>query len=92
MELSPRQTKVLTVIATHIYQFGYQPSVREVADILGFRSACSVTRVLAELKRTGVVSDNGRRSVAFSWRDYVDEGMVIVRAIPGPGNEGECGD
>ncbi len=55
-ELTDRQATVLEVIARHIDDMGYPPTIRELGDNLGIRSTNGVNDHLKALERKGYLS------------------------------------
>lgn len=54
-QLSPRQAALLDHLCAYVTQHGYPPSMRELAEALGYRSVGSVHYQLGELQRLGYV-------------------------------------
>lgn len=52
-DLTPRQRRVLQIVADSLDRSGYPPSVREIGEQLGLASTSSVTRLLRALERKG---------------------------------------
>lgn len=70
-ELNDTEKKMLTFIAKTIDQHGYQPSMREIADELGYSGAAYVPRLVASCVQKGVVREQrGARAIVFDWRDF----------------------
>lgn len=59
-KLSRRQAEALAVIRGHVAQHGYPPSVRELAQALGLRSASSAHHLLIKLETKGHIRRRGR--------------------------------
>lgn len=53
--LSSNQTKILKFIAEKINQYGYPPSVREIADAVSLRSSATVHAHLKSLEKLGYI-------------------------------------
>lgn len=69
--LNETEEKMLKFVAKTIDQHGYQPSMREIADELGYSGAAYVPRLVASCMRKGVVREQrGARAIVFDWRDY----------------------
>ena len=68
-----KQIGILTMIANHIWNYGYQPTLREIAAELGWESPGYVQTLLQHwFEETG----DGRvtmrsRAIDFNWREYV---------------------
>lgn len=63
---SPRQREVLRLVAAHVEEWGYPPSVRELMDSLGVRSTNQVVEMLRALERKGLMRRSPRSSRAIS--------------------------
>ena len=61
-ELTKRQAEVLEVIARHIEEMGYPPTIRELGDALGIRSTNGVNDHLKALERKGYLSREDSKS------------------------------
>lgn len=71
-EPSPNQGRMLSYIASHIQEYGYQPSYEEIADHFGWASKGYVHQCVALLERKGVVEgQRGARAIHFNWREYL---------------------
>lgn len=53
--LTPKQQETLDLLRAFAVREGYQPSLRELGDLLGLRSASSVHSRLEGLERAGVI-------------------------------------
>lgn len=64
---------ILTIIANHVWQYGYQPSVREIAEELGYASPGYVQSLLTQFieRGTGDRKPQHSRAIAFRWREYL---------------------
>ena len=49
------RSQVLRAIKVHQAQYGWPPTVREIADAIGMRSAANVLRHLRELEKDGFI-------------------------------------
>jgi repressor LexA len=65
-ELSQRQQRILEVIRDAVKAHGYPPSVREIGDAVGLRSASSVHSQLAALERSGYLRIDRSRPRALA--------------------------
>ncbi|MFM6975149.1 MAG: transcriptional repressor LexA [Agromyces sp.] len=63
--LSPKQTRILEVIATSVAQRGYPPSMREIGDAVGLASSSSVTHQLNQLEIAGYIRRDPNRPRAL---------------------------
>jgi SOS-response transcriptional repressor LexA len=69
-----KQLRILRTIANHIWAYGYQPSMRELAASFGWTSVGYINTLITDLKERGVIAyDNSARSLRFRWQDYVTE-------------------
>ncbi|MFC4948763.1 transcriptional repressor LexA [Pseudonocardia sp. GCM10023141] len=60
--LPPRQQRILLAIRDWVVRHGYSPSTREIGDVVGLRSASSVSKHLTSLEDKGFL----RRGTAMS--------------------------
>jgi hypothetical protein len=65
------QMRILTYIAQHIEDRGFQPSYREIASHFGWKSLGYISYTVRALKTKGIVLGSGPRAVQFAWRNYV---------------------
>jgi SOS-response transcriptional repressor LexA len=68
---------LLRAIAHHIYQHGFQPSIRELAELMGYSSPGYIQILLADITQKG--EDSGRmqsRAIEFDWKSYLPEGTL----------------
>ncbi len=63
--LTPRQTRVLSVIRQAIEQRGYPPSMREIGDAVGLTSSSSVAHQLKTLEEKGFLRRDPKRPRAL---------------------------
>ncbi len=61
-KLTKRQATVLEVIAKHIEEMGYPPTIRELGDALGIRSTNGVNDHLKALERKGYLTREDAKS------------------------------
>jgi repressor LexA len=66
--LTPRQRKVLEVIAGSVERRGYPPSMREIGEAVGLTSSSSVSHQLAALERKGFLRRDPNRPRAIEIR------------------------
>jgi len=59
--LTPRQRKIMQVIAASQRDYGYPPSMREIGDAAGLASTSSVSHQLSVLEKKGFVVRGARR-------------------------------
>ncbi len=70
--LTKNEQRLLWFVAQSIDRDGIQPSMREIADELGFKSPGYIPRMVAACKRKGVVrGTRGARAIVFNWRAYL---------------------
>jgi len=60
-----KQEKVFNVIKNFIKENGYAPTYREIAKIVGIKSAGDVTKYLRKLRESGYITykDGGSRTI-----------------------------
>lgn len=61
-KLTKRQATVLEMIAEHIEEVGYPPTIRELGDVLGIRSTNGVNDHLKALEKKGYLSREDAKS------------------------------
>lgn len=73
--VSERERQLLQVIAQRIDHNGTQPSIREIATIMGYRSIGFVHHMIQNLIRKGVIAhqSRGSRCIAFTWRNWLHD-------------------
>jgi len=66
--LTPAQKKVLDALREYIHSFGYAPTIRELAQELGFRSPRAVAYHLEQLQKKGFIrkTSDGARNIALA--------------------------
>ncbi|MFA9432813.1 transcriptional repressor LexA [Egicoccus sp. AB-alg2] len=82
--LTRQQERVLRAIHEHVALRGYQPSIREIADALGLRSAGSVHFHLRNLEAQGYLTRSAPRGLELQ-RDvetHLQQQLLPVRAVP----------
>lgn len=70
--ISDKQLKLLKTIKEHIDEYGYSPSMRELADTLGISSSSSILVMLERLERDGFIKriPHANRSVRIIEEKY----------------------
>lgn len=63
--LTDRQTKVLDAIRSHIDEYGFAPSFREIGDVAGLKSPSSVKHQLQVLEEKGFIRMNANKGRAI---------------------------
>lgn len=69
-KLTDKQLQILNVIKDFINEYGYSPTVREVAKIVGLNSSATVWVHLKHLKEKGYIN-------------YIEGKMRTIRIIEG---------
>ena len=54
-DISDRQKKILSYITDHITDYGYPPTIREIASATGLSSSATVHAHLSKLEKTGYI-------------------------------------
>lgn len=54
--LTPTQARCLRIVENLIERKGYSPTTREIMDAGGWRSTASVSAILYQLRRLGVIT------------------------------------
>ncbi len=71
-DLLDTERKMLEFIAWKIDQYGYQPSMREIATELGYSSPGYVPCLVESCTKKGYVkAQHGARAIEFDWRAFV---------------------
>ena len=74
--LTWRESRVFRFIVSHIEDYGYAPTMREIGDEVGLSSTSSVSYVLARLEMKGYITRLwGRQAMMI---DPVHSGRVTV--------------
>lgn len=70
--------KILTHVANHIWRFGYQPSLREIAVAMGHSTPGYIQVLLKDhfRRHKGGRSKLQTRAIDFDWQAYVTETSV----------------
>jgi repressor LexA len=64
-DLTPKQARVLAVITSTIARTGRPPTVRDIAEAVGVRSAYAVTCILWSLQRNGYIERDNNKARAI---------------------------
>jgi len=76
--LTWRENKAYRYIRTFIRDYGYAPTIREIADNAGLSSTSSVSYVLARLQDKGYLYRTaGRQAVALAGMVMVEQGDLF---------------
>ena len=70
--LSRLEEKLLSHIAHHVIDHGYQPSYREIAEAWGYTSPGYIRTLISKLQDRGVVKSMGARAVAFDYPTFLE--------------------
>ncbi|GAA6122842.1 transcriptional repressor LexA [Bifidobacterium psychraerophilum] len=70
--LTPRQSKVLNAIRTHISARGFAPSFREIGDVAGLKSPSSVKHQLEVLEEKGYIRMSANKGRAI---ELIEDGQ-----------------
>lgn len=83
-ELTERQRQVLHAINEIVRKKGYPPTVREIGELLGMRSSCTVQRHLEALERKGYIKRDRTKARSVEIVQAPDPTMVPVPMMPVP--------
>jgi repressor LexA len=64
--LSPKQTRIYEFILAYTQEYGYPPSVREIADAVGLKSPSTVHFHLKSLEEAGVITRGAGKTRAIT--------------------------
>ena len=73
MELSPRQSSILTVIRAWVDEHGYPPTMREIGAAVGLASPSTVAHHMTILEKNGFLRRDARGSRAVDIRPPIGE-------------------
>jgi repressor LexA len=77
-DITPRQQRILDVIAETVRDRGYPPTVREIGEAVGLTSSSSVHAQLANLERLGLLRKDPTKPRAMTLADdQRPEGAVV---------------
>ena len=65
-DITPRQQRILDVIAKTVHERGYPPTVREIGEAVGLTSSSSVHAQLANLERMGLLTKDPTKPRAMT--------------------------
>ena len=87
--ITPRQQRILDVIAAAVRDRGYPPTVREIGEAVGLTSSSSVHAQLANLERMGLLHKDPTKPRAVA----LDRPRADAVAVPhaGPDRGGRAG-
>ncbi len=78
-KLTKRQQTIFDLIRSRIEEFGYGPTIREIADEMGFASPNGVMCHLRALEKKGLINRTSNRSRSIVLTDEVNE---EIRGLP----------
>ena len=76
-DITPRQQRILDVIAETVRDRGYPPTVREIGEAVGLTSSSSVHAQLANLERKGLLTKDATKPRAMALSEPKVDGAVI---------------
>ena len=76
-DITPRQQRILDVIAETVRTRGYPPTVREIGEAVGLTSSSSVHAQLANLERKGLLTKDATKPRAMALSEPKVDGAVI---------------
>ena len=76
-DITPRQQRILDVIAETVRTRGYPPTVREIGEAVGLTSSSSVHAQLANLERKGLLTKDATKPRAMSLAEPKVDGAVV---------------
>jgi repressor LexA len=76
-DITPRQQRILDVIATAVRERGYPPTVREIGEAVGLTSSSSVHAQLANLERKGMLTKDATKPRAMALSEPKVDGAVV---------------
>jgi len=85
-DLTRRQQQVLDFIRTHLEEYSYPPTLREIAAHLGINGTLGVSKHLDALERKGLLQRHGRGSRALQLSTHHPKGRlpIVGRVQAGP--------
>jgi repressor LexA len=76
-DITPRQQRILDVIAKTVRERGYPPTVREIGEAVGLNSSSSVHAQLANLERKGMLTKDATKPRAMALSEPKADGAVV---------------
>ena len=76
-DITPRQQRILDVIAETVRNRGYPPTVREIGEAVGLTSSSCVHAQLANLERKGLLTKDATKPRAMSLSEPKVDGAVV---------------
>jgi len=81
-QLTNKQQKVLNAVRDYQHEYGYPPTVRELADIFGQTSTAGIHKMLQVLKEKGHLTKNDRKSRSLGIVEQNDLSANRVKKYP----------
>jgi repressor LexA len=76
-DITPRQRRILDVIAKTVHERGYPPTVREIGEAVGLTSSSSVHAQLANLERMGMLTKDPTKPRAMALAAPKADGVAV---------------
>ncbi len=76
-DITPRQQRILDVIAQAVRERGYPPTVREIGEAVGLTSSSSVHAQLENLERKGLLRKDATKPRAMTLSEPKAEGVAV---------------
>jgi repressor LexA len=76
-DITPRQQRILDVIAKTVRERGYPPTVREIGEAVGLNSSSSVHAQLTNLERKGMLTKDATKPRAMALSEPKADGAVV---------------
>jgi repressor LexA len=76
-DITPRQQRILDVIAQAVRERGYPPTVREIGEAVGLTSSSSVHAQLENLERKGLLTKDATKPRAMTLSEPKAEGVAV---------------
>ncbi|MBI3947202.1 MAG: transcriptional repressor LexA [Armatimonadetes bacterium] len=83
-DLTERQRQILRAIRDMLHRTGYPPTVREIGQVVGLSSSCTVQKHLNALERKGFIRRNSKLSRTIEILEYPEGGIPLARTINVP--------
>ena len=76
-DITPRQQRILDVIAQAVRERGYPPTVREIGEAVGLTSSSSVHAQLANLERMGLLKKDATKPRAMALSEPKADAVAV---------------
>ncbi len=76
-DITPRQQRILDVIARTVRERGYPPTVREIGEAVGLTSSSSVHAQLANLERMGLLTKDPTKPRAMALAEPKADSVAV---------------